>query len=932
MSKLRKRLTIILLAVFASLLTVAVTGFTTKAKAADINLDGETFEIADKVSLKLNEDGGMRWILKVSDNVYNYVKDTEGVEMGFVIAPKVLMDRANGDYYGMAQRILIPIDLTKGYQDTGTTDTDWYFNGCVVKMNDVNRKYDYTAAAYIKSGDTILKQTTINTNSVNNFYNVANKSILYSVEDYSEKMLGLESYNWLGTENYPIMVSDAAQYETLKSRQTNGFQDKYYEFSSDLDYKADDFSELGNNISRYGVETAPVSKKGLAYTGSAQKLVEAGVAVGTNCKILYKLGDGEWSETTPAATNAGEYTIYYKGVSGSLETAEKSVTVIVDKAKNAITYDTDANGDIVGLDFVYGNKPNETSAKAIAGDITYTYTLVSKNSTGNVVEPDVNAKYLPWSDDNISGIYKCLITASETENYKAVVADRWVRVHKAENAITYDTDENDNILSLDFTFGEKPIQSTAKSIAGDLTYTYTKVNTDSWGSVAEPDANAKYLPWSDDNTPGVYKCLITAAETDNYKSVVSDRWVRFHKRELDENGVKYAYNTNAGVYYVSHYEGSSTEITVPDTFNDGANGEKAVKYVGFEAFKDNAIITKVILPSSVDSLEGSAFLGCTNLEYVSMTGVKTMNWASVYNKKDGDNNFRNCNKLRNVIIGSTLSSNCGQFNSEAVPEPTILEFFVNGTAGNPNLEGNNALWTGNVYYKADDTATVKCMQWKFGENGEIVKGASSHTFVDGKCSGCGKVQTEGLLYALDEEQDCYYVSGYNGSDKEIYVLSEYNGKPVTYIKNSAFFEKTDITKVILPTSIKRLDGGVFQGCGNLEYVSMLGIEEMLFAQIDVPYSDAKVTTNNNFIGCTKLTVLIVGEKFNLHPSGESYEQQFLSQGNPACIDVYVYGTSVVNCSNGSDDKNGLLTGNVYYYSETESENSWRYVDGVATKW
>ena len=113
---------------------------------------------------------------------------------------------------------------------------------------------------------------------------------------------------------------------------------------------------------------------------------------------------------------------------------------------------------------------------------------------------------------------------------------------------------------------------------------------------------------------------------------------------------------------------------------------------------------------------------------------------------------------------------------------------------------------------------------------------------------------------------------------------------------------------------------------------MLGIEEMLFAQIDVPYSDAKVTTNNNFIGCTKLTVLIVGEKFNLHPSGESYEQQFLSQGNPACIDVYVYGTSVVNCSNGSDDKNGLLTGNVYYYSETESENSWRYVDGIATKW
>ncbi len=641
--------------------------------------------------------------------------------------------------------------------------------------------------------------------------------------------------------------------------------------------------------------------------------------------------------------------------------------------------------------------------------------------------------------------------------------------------------------------------------------------------------------------------ISTSAKSHNY---VDNKCVNCG--DYETHGVSYLYNESKGVYYVSGYIGSSAEVTVLAKYDDGTHGEKDVKYVGFEAFKDNAIITKVILPSSVDSLEGSAFLGCTNLEYVSMTGVKTMNWASVYNNQNGDNNFRNCNKLKYVIIGSELSSNCGQFNSEAVPDPTILEFFVNGTEGKPNLEGNNALWTGNVYYKvddnatvkclqwkygadgeivkgasshdyvdgkcslcgayntmgvaygydsgnnayyvadnrslnlsevtilekyndgtngeasviyvqlyafhnntsitkitlpesvteldgsvfmgctnlkyvsmtgvktlnysesvtrpysvtvdgntfsmrygnnnfyncvsletvivsnafsmnvsqfgtnigsavavvrlfvngasgtpslqedklltgevyykADDTATVKCLQWKFGENGEIVKGASSHTFVDGKCSGCGKVQTEGLLYALDEEQDCYYVSGYNGSDKEIYILSEYNGKPVTYIKNSAFFENTDITKVILPTSIKRLDGGVFQGCGNLEYVSMLGIEEMLFAQIDVPYTDAKVTTNNNFIGCTKLTVLIVGEKFNLHPSGESYEQQFLSQGNPACIDVYVYGTSVVNCSNGSDDKNGLLTGNVYYYSETESENSWRYVDGVATKW
>ena len=112
---------------------------------------------------------------------------------------------------------------------------------------------------------------------------------------------------------------------------------------------------------------------------------------------------------------------------------------------------------------------------------------------------------------------------------------------------------------------------------------------------------------------------------------------------------------------------------------------------------------------------------------------------------------------------------------------------------------------------------------------------------------------------------------------------------------------------------------------------MPGIEDMIFANINVPYSDGVVTTNNNFLGCVKLTVLIVGEKFNLHPNGGG-EQQFVKQGNAPCVDIYVYGTSVVDCSIGDDAKNGLLTGNVYYYNETKAENCWRYVDGEAEKW
>ncbi len=883
MSKLRKRLTIILLAVFASLLTVAVTGFTTKAKAADINLDGETFEIADKVSLKLNEDGGMRWILKVSDNLYNYVKDTEGVEMGFVIAPKVLMDRANGDYYGMAQRILIPIEIAKGYQDTETTDTDWYFNGCVVKMNDVNRKYDYTAAAYIKSGDTILKQTTINTNSVNNFYNVANKSILYSVEDYSEKMLGLESYNWLGTEEFPIKVDAADQYNSLVEKINAGrdFSDKII--------------EIGKSVDRSGATL----NEGYALPTGTREVCDGDAHAYTNgicvnCNKLQTVG-------VQYLENADKGVCYVAGYTG----LDKEVYVLSEYNGKPVTYvksEAFANKKITKVVLpasitslegsVFYNCANlEYVSMVGVGDLNYASPYNGAGRDNNF-RNCVNLKIAVVSNSLHSNVQQFFAdTAPETK-----ILDFYV--YGASGAPVFSEGTNQNLLS------------------GTV---YYKV---------DDAATVKCLQWK----YGADGEIVKGASGHNFIDGKCSLCGGY-----DAMGIAYVYNEAKDCYYVGNNKSlNASVVKIFGKYDDGTHGEKNVTYITTGAFEGNTAITKVILPDSVKSLDGGVFQGCSNLEYVSMTGIENLDYngsASGYGTDRG-NNFMNCTALKYVILSPAFTTNCQQFFlNGSNPEKAILDIYVNAASGTPNFGGANTnLLTGNVYHKVDDTATVKCMQWKFGKNGEIVKGASSHTFVDGKCSGCGKVQTEGLLYALDEEQDCYYVSGYNGSDKEIYVLSEYNGKPVTYIKNSAFFENTDITKAILPTSIKRLDGGVFQGCGNLEYVSMLGIEEMLFAQIDVPYSDAKVTTNNNFIGCTKLTVLIVGEKFNLHPSGESYEQQFLSQGNPACIDVYVYGTSVVNCSNGSDDKNGLLTGNVYYYSETESENSWRYVDGVATKW
>lgn len=844
MKTINNKIRIVLVAFFAAIMCFASTSlFATIAKAEGESSCPETgiFAIEDKISLKLNDKGGMRWTLKMDKAHYNYIINNETVEVGFIIAPKVLMDKADGDYYGMSQKIVVGIDEGKIYSLT-ENDGYYYANGCVVNMLEENRKYDYTAAAYIKNGETIEKQAAVNENSVKSFYNVSNAAILYSGEDYSEKMLGLTAYDWLGTEEYPIIVSDSERYETLKNRQNSGFKDKYYEFSTDVEYNADDVSGIGSNVSRYGVETAPVAKGGLTYTGSAQELVEAGTAAGENCKIMYKVEGGEWGEFVPVATNAGEYIVYYKAIKDSLETTEKSLTVNIAKAKNEITYDTDANGNIVGLDFVYGNKPNETTAKALAGDITYTYTLVSNDSTADV------------------------------------------------------------------------------------------------GSVVVPDG-AKYLPWNDNNMSGLYKCLITVSETENYKSVVGDRWVRVHKKESDESGVKYAYDTTKAVYYVSGCENSVTEVTVPGTFNDGANGEHNVTYIAVEALANKPQLKKVTLHENIKSLNGGVFANDVKLEYVLMTGVADLAYNSSEYGSGRGNNFINCTALKYVIMNPAFTTDVNQFFlNGGNPEKAILDIYVDAASGTPSFaEGTNQnLLTGNIYHKVDDAETVKCLQWKYGADGEIVKGASGHIFVDGICSECGKKDAMGVVYTYDSAKSCYYVAGYTGSGGTLNVFDTWNDgangeAAVTYVKNSALINHTEIMKVILPASVKRLEGSVFQGCSNLEYVSMVGVEELTLENLSNSgiYGNGVYSTNN-FLNCGKLKVVIVGKKFKITNNHFIRTDDSLTAG---LADIYMSGAEgecefVYDSSN----RNEHLSGNVYYYSEAELSGAWHYVNGVAVLW
>ena len=861
MKTINNKIRIVLVAFFAAIMCFASTSlFATIAKAEGESSCPETgiFAIEDKISLKLNDKGGMRWTLKMDKAHYNYIINNETVEVGFIIAPKVLMDKADGDYYGMSQKIVVGIDEGKIYSLT-ENDGYYYANGCVVNMLEENRKYDYTAAAYIKNGEKIEKQAAVNENSVKSFYNVSNAAILYSGEDYSEKMLGLTAYDWLGTEEFPIKVDAADQYNSLVEKINAGrdFSDKII--------------EIGKSVDRSGATL----NEGYALPTGTREVCDGDAHAYTNgicvnCNKLQTVG-------VQYLENADEGVYYVAGYTG----LDKDVYVLSEYNGKPVTYvksEAFANKKITKVVL-------PASVTELKGGVFLNcYNLKYISMTGVETLNDGNANNNFLNCINLETIIVGKMFEVQAQQFK---------LHR-ETAVT-----NPNI----YVDGAKSESSISIEYGGDINNLLS-------GDVYYKGDASKCLEWNFDVNGNV----VHGANAHNFVDGKCGNCGVYNTM-----GVVYNYNEAKDCYYVGDNKTlNEAEITILSKYNDGTHGEKAVKYLNAKAFAGNATITKVILPASITELKGGVFLNCYNLKYISMTGVETLNdW-------NANNNFLNCINLETVIVGKMFEVQAQQFklhNETAVTNPNI---YVDGAKSESSISieygGDiNNLLSGDVYYKGDAS---KCFEWNFDVNGNIVHGANAHNFVDGKCSACGKIQTEGVLYVLDEEQDCYYVSGYKGTSKEVYILGEYEGKPVSYVKFGAFKDNTNITKVVLPASVTDLDGNAFLGCTQLKYLSMVGVKALNYGETQRPYGTRY--GNNNFRDCVNLETVIVSNAFSSNAgqfgSGDSSAK--------AVVRFFVKGAS----GNPSLQDDQLLTGTVYFYSENNVSGAWHYVNGVAVLW
>ena len=860
-----------------------------------------TIQVLDGTSLKLNGGGGLRFIVKMNAAAKNYIKDADAND-----EVKLVVRVGAVKYFG-EKWLNCEVDEEKLYRVDG--DEAWYANVCLTNVLEQNRKLDYTAQAYIYSGKTEAKVSDYNENARGNFYDVATAALLDTKQEYTQQILSLENYSWLGAdETFPLYIDSLDLYNGLVTKINEGadFSKKYVAVRSNVDVKNGTALNEGKQLPENYYKLSLVTfKDGEKELGS----------------VMVKNGSAATFETPADRTDGADKLVFEKWVTENGGDAEADLSAIsgdvVVYAKfrrvfaNAITaFDT--------ADIVYGETPAFT-ATAKYGEAAITF---AKEKDG---------EYKAWGEleNHNVGTYYVKASVAATSGYSAAEATKSFEVKKATN----NKIANFTMASI-IHCNDTPAPS-ATATHGNVEYQYSKSASDGFVSSFK---NAQY--------PGVgnftYYVKAVVKETDNYTGAESEvKSFRFEHKFVDgvcslggtahtQNGINYKI-INDNEACIASYDGNhSTEVyplAVYTTEDGKTYNVTSVK----NACAWNGNTTKIVLPESVTAFGGLSFSSATKLEYISMTGVKILTTS---------NNFLDCTKLTTVIVNKDFLLNDQQFKNrtEGYDHKDAKGIvYVNGTAeestysctvGYENL--NNVL-NGTVYYIGDSS---KCGQWNYGKNGEILSSEYTNHEWDknGKCSHgtCGAYNTAGISYTYDSTLKTYYVSGCATNVQEAIVLPAYNDgtngeKAVTYVAKNVF-AGLNITKLILPESVTTLKGGIALNCYNLQYVSMIGVTEL---------NDGGA--NNNFLNCAKLETVIVNKALQVEA------QQFKladSSVTKVGAKMYVFGAekdSTIKIEYTHTDLgaiNDLLSADqIYYYSETQKAGCWHYDDnGNAELW
>ena len=286
-------------------------------------------------------------------------------------------------------------------------------------------------------------------------------------------------------------------------------------------------------------------------------------------------------------------------------------------------------------------------------------------------------------------------------------------------------------------------------------------------------------------------------------------------------GVVYDLSSDGTYYDIIGYDGAYTSVNIASTYEG-----KPVKTIYKEAFKNNDIITTVIIPDSVEDIGSYAFYWCSSLQSVvigdsvevigesAFSGCNSSLYTTVgYIKYVKENNnpyyiaYETTNKNLStytiqegtVFLGYGLFSNCERLSSVIIPDSV----------------------------KAIGTyAFFRCSSLQSVVIGDSVKAIGTYAF-----SLCSSLQSVTIGDSVKEIGE----SAFYGCDSLTSIVIP---DSVESIGNSAFYNCDSLTSIVIPDSVTSIGNTAFYNCDSLTSVNYLGtIDEWVQIKFSDYYSN-----------------------------------------------------------------------------------------------
>ncbi len=355
----------------------------------------------------------------------------------------------------------------------------------------------------------------------------------------------------------------------------------------------------------------------------------------------------------------------------------------------------------------------------------------------------------------------------------------------------------------------------------------------SWTAQAGVDLEFWATANGGDEAKSIAKTYISPSTSNTQANIVGDLSCSF--KDYIDDGVN---NPNPIIfrYYIKNKSLTPLNVRVTESPNEGnESGTSAVDHV--PKVELNSLVDKTSTLTEIRHVNGYNLLAGNTLEYIVTLSMASGGTGTI-NADTGLSNFI-ANVSFNFSVGSSTNGTISTSVDGASPSSVASNTIANPTLGDYLSTLEPAVFSGWFF---DEKLTKSVTEDYLNAP---LKDTSNSSFY------CKTASYDGLTFTLNDDGKSYSVRD-NGATGDIVIPCKYQGLPITSIPDAEtntsgfpFNSNTNITSIILPSTLETIGLAAFRYCSGLESISIpntiLTIGNVAFSncsnlkQVNIPY-------------------------------------------------------------------------------------------------